>query len=79
MKEVNVGDKVYFFTNRGLTKGVVVKKTLDKVSGKLQFKVNINKKHYNYTFSQNQFHKFYLGAILYELFKPLFRLVGIVK
>lgn len=71
-----IDKKFYVFTNWGLCKGRVIGERLDKKTGLVQYKVNVdvnrkNKdKSYGFWFFRKQLNKYYFTAIVFELFKP---------
>lgn len=68
--------KIYVFTSWGLCKARIVKERIDKNTGVPQYKVNIDinrenkNKDYGFWYTENEFHKFYVTALVFELFKP---------
>jgi hypothetical protein len=77
---------VYVFTNWGLCRGVITASRIDRDCGIPQYKlsIDVNKDSkgiaYNFWYIKDELHKFYVVALIEELFKPFSQWVkGVFK
>lgn len=77
MRKANINDTVYVFTNWGLVKAIVVKERVDKETGVLKYKVDVNDrynsifKEHGFWYTREQLNRFYFTGVIFELFKPI--------